>query len=175
VALKWFFNLKDSRTNTWEDICSKFFKQYQFNNAVDVTRRDLETTKQDAKETFSSFITRWRAKAVQMTSQPNEEDQLQMVVKNLLTIYNKHLFAQYFPTFKALVAAGIQIEDALQASTNQDWSSKLQGHTSPKQSPTPPKSHTSFTIPHTPQKALQAKFPKHLPTSTKGPTSLISP
>ncbi len=118
VALKWFFNLKDSRTNTWEDICSEFFKQYRFNNELDVTRRDLETTKQDAKETFSSFITRWMATAVQMTSQPNEEDQLQMVVKNLLSIYNKHLFAKYFPTFKAVVAARSQIEDALQVSTN---------------------------------------------------------
>jgi hypothetical protein len=28
VALKWFFNLKDSRTNTWENICFEFFKQY---------------------------------------------------------------------------------------------------------------------------------------------------
>jgi hypothetical protein len=120
VALKWFFNLKDSRTNTWEDICSEFFKQYRFNNEVDVTRRDLETTKQGAKETFSSFITRWRAKAVQMTSRLSEEDQLQMVVQNLLPTYNKHLFAQYFPTFKALVAAGTQIEDALQTGTKQD-------------------------------------------------------
>ncbi|GMY12486.1 retrotransposon gag domain-containing protein [Fagus crenata] len=113
VALKWFFNLKDSRTNTWEDIYSEFFKQYRFNNEVDVTRRDLETTKQDAKEAFSSFITRWSAKAVQMSSRPSEEDQLQMVVKNLLPTYNKHLFAQYFLNFKAIVAAGTQIEDTL--------------------------------------------------------------
>ena len=103
-----------------EDICTEFFKQYRFNNEVDVTRKDLETTKQDAKETFSSFIMRWRAKAIQRTSRPSEEDQLQMVVKNLLPTYNKHLFAQYFPTFKALVAAGIQIEDALQMGTKQD-------------------------------------------------------
>jgi hypothetical protein len=55
-----------------------------------------------------------------MTSRPSEEDQLQMVVKNLLPTYNKHLFAQYFLTFKALVAAGTQIEDALQTGTKKD-------------------------------------------------------
>ena len=121
LALKWFFNLKDSRTNTWEDICSEFFKQYRFNNEVDVTRRDLETTKQDSKETFLSFIMRWRAKAVQMTARPSEEDQLQMVVKNLLPTYNKHaLVCAILPTFKALVAASTQIEDALQTVTKQD-------------------------------------------------------
>ena len=120
LALKWFFNLKDSHSNTWEDICLEFFKQYRFNNEVDVTMRDLETMKQGDKETFSSFIMRLRAKAVQMTSRPSEEDQLQMVVKNLLPTYNKRLFAQYFPNFKALVAAGTQIEDALQISTKQD-------------------------------------------------------
>ena len=36
-----------------------------------------------------------------------------MVVKNLLPIYNKHLFAQYLPNFLALVAAGTQVKDAL--------------------------------------------------------------
>ena len=76
---------------------------------VDITRRDLETTKQEPKESFFTFITKWRAKAVQMMSRPNKKEQLAMVVKNLLLVYNRYLFAQYFPNFKALIAAGIQI------------------------------------------------------------------
>ena len=113
AALRWFLNLDDSRTRNWEDIGREFYKQYKYNTEVDVTRRDLETTKQDSKESFSAFITRWRAKAAQMTVRPNEEEQLNMVVKNLLPAYNKYLFAQYFPSFKALIAAGTQIEDAI--------------------------------------------------------------
>ncbi|KAK4595541.1 hypothetical protein RGQ29_013854 [Quercus rubra] len=84
---------------------------------MDITRRDLETTKQERKESFSSFITRWRAKAAQMTNRPNKEEQLGMVVKNLLPTYHKYLFAQYFPSFKALVAVGTQIEDAMNNGT----------------------------------------------------------
>ena len=38
-----------------------------------------------------------------MINRPNEEEQLIMVVKNLLPIYHKYLFAQYFPYFKALI------------------------------------------------------------------------
>ena len=60
----------------------------------DIIRRDLETTKQESKESFSTFITKWRAKAAQMMSRPSEEEQLVMVVKNLLLVYNKYLFAQ---------------------------------------------------------------------------------
>ena len=48
-----------------------------------------------------------------MMSRPSEEEQLAMVVKNLLPVYQKYLFAQYFPNFKALIAAGTQIEDAI--------------------------------------------------------------
>ena len=48
-----------------------------------------------------------------MTDRPNEEDQIQLVVKNLLPVYHKHLFAHYFPNFKALVGAGTQVEDAI--------------------------------------------------------------
>ena len=40
-----------------------------------------------------------------------------MVVKNLLLVYHKYLFAQYFPNFKALIAAGTQIEDAINNGT----------------------------------------------------------
>ena len=73
----------------------------------------METTKQKPKESFSTFITRWRSKADQMTNRPNEEEQIQMVMKNLLPIYHKHLFAQCFPNFKALIVAGTQVEDVV--------------------------------------------------------------
>ena len=82
-----------------------------------MTRRDLETTKQDLKESFSTFITKWRSKATQMMNRPNEEEQLTIVVKHLLPIYHKYLFAQYFPNFKVLIVAGIQIKDAINNGT----------------------------------------------------------
>ena len=84
---------------------------------MDVTRRDLETTKQEPKESFSAFIAKWRSKTAQMMNRPNEEEQLNMVVKNLLPIYHKYLFAQYFPNFKALIAASTQIEDVINNAT----------------------------------------------------------
>ena len=48
---------------------------------------------------------------------PNEEEQLTMVVKNLLPVNHKYLFAQNFPNFKALIVAGTQIEDAINNGT----------------------------------------------------------
>ena len=40
-----------------------------------------------------------------------------MVVKNLLPVYHKYLFAQYFPNFKVLITTGTQIEDAINNGT----------------------------------------------------------
>ena len=80
---------------------------------MDLTRRDLKTIKQEPKESFFTFITKWRDKAAQMMNRPSEEEQLAMIVKNLLPKYHKYFFAQYFPNFKALIAAGTQIEDAI--------------------------------------------------------------
>ena len=45
-------------TRNLEDICREFHNQYKYNIEVDVTRRDLETTKQDPKESFPTFITK---------------------------------------------------------------------------------------------------------------------
>jgi len=40
-----------------------------------------------------------------------------MVVKNLFPVYHKYLFAQYFLNFKALIATGTQIKDAINNDT----------------------------------------------------------
>ena len=40
-----------------------------------------------------------------------------MVIKNLLPVYHKYFFAQYFPNFKALIATGTQIEDSINNGT----------------------------------------------------------
>ena len=93
VALRWFLNLDDTRAKSWEDICHEFHNQYKYNIEVDVTRRDLKTTKQESKESFFTFITKWWSKAAQMMNRPSEEEQLTMVVKNLLPVYHKYLFA----------------------------------------------------------------------------------
>ena len=106
AAFRWFLNLDDARARSWEDICREFHKQYKYNIEVDITRKDFETTKQELRESFSTFITKWRAKAAQMMNRPSEEEQLTMVVKNLLPVYHKYLFAQYFPNFKVSIAAG---------------------------------------------------------------------
>ena len=63
AAFWWFLNLDNTKARNWEDICRGFHNQYKYNIKVDVTRRDLETTKQDPKESFSTFITKWRSKA----------------------------------------------------------------------------------------------------------------
>ena len=94
AALKWFLNLDDARARSWEDFCRKFHNQYKYNIEVDITRRDLETMKQEPKKSFSTFIIKWRSKAAQMMNRPSEEEQLAMFVKNLLLVYHKYLFAQ---------------------------------------------------------------------------------
>ena len=63
AALKWFLNMEDNRTRNWKDICKEFHNQYKYNIEVDVTKRDLETTQQEPKASFSAFITKWRSKA----------------------------------------------------------------------------------------------------------------
>ena len=50
-------------------------------------------------------------------SRLSEEEQLAMVVKNLLPVYHKYLFAKYFPNFKASIAVETQIEDAMNNGT----------------------------------------------------------
>ena len=58
VTLIWFLNLDYTRAKSWEDIYREFHNQYKYNIKMDITRRDLETTKQEPKEFFSTLITK---------------------------------------------------------------------------------------------------------------------
>jgi len=59
-------------SRNWEDICNEFNNKDSYNIEVDVTKRDLESTKLQPNETFSEYITRWRKRASQMTTRPLE-------------------------------------------------------------------------------------------------------
>ena len=121
-ALRWFVGMDNAKKASWDSICNAFNQQYHYNIEVDITRRDLETTKQQFKESFSSFLTRWRAKAAQMINHPTEHEQIDIVVKNLLPVYQTHLQTQYLPDFKALIQTASKVEDLIQSGHIKDES-----------------------------------------------------
>ncbi|KAF5934572.1 hypothetical protein HYC85_030743 [Camellia sinensis] len=90
-----------------------FVAQYSYNTQIEITTRDLETTRQEPKETFSDFVTRWRAKASMMTLRPTDKDQIRMIVRNLQPKLMQKMIVLSFPTFSDLHEVGVQIEDAM--------------------------------------------------------------
>ena len=80
---------------------------------IDVTLRDLETTKQGAGETFSEYMTRWKTKANRMVNRPNEKDQINMIIKNFLLAYNSRFLSSPISSFEELCDCGTRIEDSL--------------------------------------------------------------
>ncbi|XP_077249108.1 uncharacterized protein LOC143888541 [Tasmannia lanceolata] len=113
MACKWFLTLDSAYTKTWEDIVEKFIEQFCYDDEVEVTRRDLKMLKQQIHEPFSAFVKKWRRKAAQMTNRPSEEDQLNIIVKNLSSPYAQYMATQYYPDFKHFIHTGNMTEDAL--------------------------------------------------------------
>ena len=88
--------------------------QYHHDTEVNITRRGLETTKPHTKENFSTFISRWRAKAAQMTISTNEEEQILMIVNNLLPNYQAYICPLLCLTLKHYsIAVSTQAEDVI--------------------------------------------------------------
>ena len=44
-ALKWYYNLDPNKTKVWNELVDLFVDQFIFIIVIDVTLRDLETTK----------------------------------------------------------------------------------------------------------------------------------
>ncbi|KAK9997813.1 hypothetical protein SO802_017416 [Lithocarpus litseifolius] len=107
---RWYYSLNPSKTKVWNELVELFMDQFIFNTMIDVTLRDLETTKQGVGETFFEYMTRWKGKASKM---PNEKYQINMIIKKLLLAYNSRLLSSPISSFGKLRDCGIRIEDAI--------------------------------------------------------------
>ncbi|KAL7230901.1 hypothetical protein ACSBR2_009226 [Camellia fascicularis] len=58
VAAIWYAKLEDSIKRSWEEMAEAFIAQYSYNMQIEKITRDLETTRQEPKESFSDFVTR---------------------------------------------------------------------------------------------------------------------
>ena len=115
AAAQWFLSLDDSKTRNWKVIMDAFVAQYNYNTQLDVTLRDLQTTRQNSGKHFADFLSRWRGKVAKMTSRPTKMEQVQIVVKNLQGSVKKHLIAQPLATFQQLYASSIQVKNAIRS------------------------------------------------------------
>ena len=112
-ASRWYYILDPSKSKVWNELVELFVDKFIFNTMIDVTLRDLETTKQGVGETFSVYMTRWKGKASRMVNSPNEKDQINMIIKNLLLAYNSMLLSSPISSFRELYDCGTRIEDAI--------------------------------------------------------------
>ena len=107
VALQWYLSLENAKLNDWNKMAEAFVQQYSYNVQLDVSLRDLETTKQLSNKSFLDFLMRWRGKASKMPNFPSEKDQVRMVMKNILPTYGRQLAPIPLKTFVDLYNAGI--------------------------------------------------------------------
>ena len=112
-ASRWYYILDPSKSKVWNELVELFVDKFIFNTMIDVTLRDLETTKQGVGETFSVYMTRWKGKASRMVNRPNEKDQINIIIKNLLSAYNSRLLLSPISLFGELFNCGTRIEDAI--------------------------------------------------------------
>ena len=113
AAQRWFASIESSRLRTWEDVAHEFLTQFAFSVDIDVSRRELEATKQRPNESISSFISRWRAKVVGMIDQPKKQNQIDMVLRNLQPRFVRRLVGIPFQDLKSLVHATFSVEKAI--------------------------------------------------------------
>ena len=107
-ASKWYYSLDPSKTKVWNELLELFMDQFIFNTMIDVILRDLETSKQGVGGTFE-YMTGWNWKASRIVNRPNEKDQINMIIKNLLMLYNSRLLSSPISSFGELCDYGTRI------------------------------------------------------------------
>ena len=69
--------------------------------------------RQGAHETATSFISRWREKAIQMIDRPLEREQIRIIMRSLQPNYARHLMGIPIMDYRALLEALYGIENGM--------------------------------------------------------------
>ncbi|XP_030927757.1 uncharacterized protein LOC115954039 [Quercus lobata] len=112
-ASRWYYSLDPTKTKVRNELVKLFVDQFIFNIMINLTPRDLETTKQGVSEIFFEYMTRWKRKASRVVNRPNEKNQINMIIKNLLPAYNSRLLSSPISSFGELCDCETRIEDAI--------------------------------------------------------------
>ncbi|RVX08310.1 hypothetical protein CK203_017674 [Vitis vinifera] len=96
-----------------KDVAHEFLTQFAFSVDIDVSRRELEAIRQRPDESISSFVSRWRAKVAGMIDRPKEQDQIDMVLRNLQSRFARCLVGILFQDLRSLVQAAFSVEKAI--------------------------------------------------------------
>ena len=91
----------------------EFLTQFIFSADIDVSRLELEATRQRPDESISSSVNRWRAKVAGMIDRPKEQDQIDMVLQNLQLRFVRRFVDIPFQDLKSLVHATFNVEEAI--------------------------------------------------------------
>lgn len=74
VCQKWLFSLSEKDTATWEDMELAFMACYKGNIQTQTSFREHEILKQEEKEGFTTFLSRWKETAAQLVHTPPESE-----------------------------------------------------------------------------------------------------
>ena len=112
-AAQRFASVEPSRLRTWEDVAHEFLTQFAFSVDIDVSRRNLEATRQRPDEFIYSFVSRWRANVAGMIDRPKEHDQIDMVLWNLQSRFARRLVGIPFQDLKSLVHTAFSVKEVI--------------------------------------------------------------
>ena len=91
----------------------EFLTQFAFSADIDVSNRELEATRQRSDEFISSYVSRWKAKVAGMINRPKEQDQIDMVLRNLQPRLARLLVGIPFQDLKSLIHATFNVEEVI--------------------------------------------------------------
>ncbi|OVA11879.1 hypothetical protein BVC80_741g10 [Macleaya cordata] len=116
-ALEWIIELDQSRYPTWAMLAEAFIRHFVYGTEGTVTRRQLESMRQEDDESFTDFIARWRLKVREMINRPSEEEQLKILRNSVKPNIRLMLSIGGHDEMDRFILAGTHLEDSMKNGT----------------------------------------------------------
>ena len=83
MQIKWFYQLDGSHINTWEDLATALYHQYQHNTDLAPTRVQLQDMTMGKNEGFKEYTQKWRDLASRVQPPLNDREHIDMFMGTL--------------------------------------------------------------------------------------------
>src|SRR4051812_47553282 len=114
TQLEWYYQLESTKVHTWEDLAAAFYKQYQYNADLALTRTQLRGISMAPKESFKGYAQKWRYLAGRVQPPLSDRELVDMFMGTLTSPFYSHLLGSSSSGFTDLILTGGHVESGIQ-------------------------------------------------------------
>ena len=113
--MEWFYQLEGTNIRNWEDLAVAFYRQYQYNVDLALTRIQLQSMSMGSSEGFKDYSLKWRDLTGRVQPPLSDRELVDMFLGTLSEPFFNYLIGSSSAGFTELIMTGERVEAGIRS------------------------------------------------------------